>query len=148
MYGNDPKRDNTHLFHFRRGVEQIEKPVGDQLEGCSSAEHHADGKQHGKLQGFVDSPFVSGTVIKSQDRNQPVVKTEYRHEEEALELEIYTEDSGCGGREGNQDQIHQVGHDGADAHHQDRRYADKVNSAYDLSVRMKNGSGAEMNLAV
>ena len=111
MDGDRSKRDNTRLFHFRRSAEKIEKSVGNQLEGGCTAEHHADRKQHGIFKGFVDSPFVFGSIVESQDRDQTVVKAEYRHKEKALELKIHTENSRRGRREGDQDQIHQVGHD-------------------------------------
>ena len=76
MDGDRSKCDNTHLFHFRRSAEEIEKPVGNQLEGGCAAEHHADRKHHGKFKGFIDSPFVFGSVVESQNRDQAVVKVD------------------------------------------------------------------------
>ena len=35
------------------------------------------------------------TIVVSNDRRDTIVQTEYRHEEEALKLEVYTEYSSC-----------------------------------------------------
>ena len=56
----------------------------------------------------------------------PLFRPEDRHEEEALELEVYTED--CGRRLGEcaQDLVHGISHDGTDGHHQDGRRSYEV----------------------
>ena len=63
--------------------------------------------------------FMSGTVIVCDDRDHSIVHTEYRHEDKALQFEIYTI-YGCGSRrEHQQDLIHTKCGDRSDRLHDD-----------------------------
>ena len=148
MYGDDPKRVCAHAHHVRGCVEQLQQDAGNALKGDRSACHDTDSKEQGKLQSFIDAGLAAGTVVVGKNRDEAVVQTEDRHEEEALELEIHTEDSCCRGGEADQNQIHEVGHDGADGHHEDGRHADIVDPSDDGGHGMEHPAEREMNLFI
>ena len=148
MYGDDPQGVRAHAHHVRGRIEQLQKDAGDTFEGNGSADHDADGKEQSKLQSFVDAGLAPGTVVVGKNRNETVVQSEDRHEEEALELEVHAEYSRCRRGEADQNQVHEICHDGADGHHEDGRHADVVNLADDGSHGMEHPAEREMNLFI
>lgn len=138
MQGNDSEGDDTHPFHICRRVEKGQERSRDQFEGQGSAKHNADCQNQGKFQSLFDPALMSGSEVEGQNRDQTVIQSENRHEEETLQLEIDSEDGGCCRGKGNQDQIHEIGHDGSDAHHEDRRDADIVDPADDRNIGLKD----------
>ena len=97
----------------------------------------------------MDDPlFLSGTVVIGQHRDDAVIQSEHRHEEETLELEVYAEYRSCRGAERDQNPVHQVGHDGTDGHHQDGRYPHGVDAADDPGLRLQDQCEGEMNFFV
>ena len=64
---------------------------------------------------------VTGTVIIGNDWCNTVIKSKYRHKEEALQLKINTKYCSCSNRKLYQDQIHGISHNGADGLHNDGR---------------------------
>ena len=148
MHRDDPERMNSHRHQLGGGVEHFQKNAGDELERNRSAEHDADGKKKREAQSLVDPGFFSRTVVVGKNRNQTVVQTEDGHEEEALELEIDTKHSRCGGGEANQNQIHEIGHHGPDGHHKDGRNTNKIDFADDGQHRMENLPQGEVNVLI
>ena len=111
-------------------------------------QHDANRHTEGELERLVDAVFSPCAVVIGQNRNQSVVETEDRHEEEALQLEIDAEDCGRSCREYGQDHVHAVGHDGTDGHHEDGRHADKINLFDDIALRLQDALPAQVNVGV
>ena len=113
-----------------------------------AAEHDHNGNAEGELQGLVDPVFAPRAVVVGEDGDQSVVKTEDRHEEEALEFEVNAEHCcrRCG--ESGEDHVHAVSHDGADGHHQNGRDAHGVDAADRVGVGMKDPLPAQVNVFV
>ena len=49
-----------------------------------------------KAHGFHQAIGLSCAVVEADDRHHAVIQTEYRHEDEALQLEVYAEYGCCG----------------------------------------------------
>ena len=79
-----------------------------------------------------------GTVVVSNDRCDTIVQSEYRHEEEALKLKVYTEYSSCGRRKLDQDAVHRIGHDWSDRLHNNRRNTNCINVSDQAYVRTES----------
>ncbi len=76
----------------------FQEKSGHGLEQEQSNNHNADCDKNTQFQGMSDPSFVPGAVIICYDRYHSIVQSENRHEDKALQFEIYSEYSGGGGR--------------------------------------------------
>ena len=74
-----------------------------------------------------DTLLVPSPVIIGNNGNHTVVQTEHRHEDKAVQLEIYSEYGSCRCGELNQDLVHSKGHDRADRLHDNGGHAYRIN---------------------
>ena len=148
MKRDDAKCRGSDRKHIVGSIEQTKKYFRHQLEGECAAEHDADRECDGKLQCFVDALLLPSTEVVGENRDESVVEAEDRHEEKALQLEVHTEYSGCRRGESGEDQVHAVGHDGTDRHHQNRWNTDIVDLTDDFLLRVKNPGQRNVQLLV
>mgnify|MGYP000137464447 CR=1 FL=1 len=78
----------------------FQEKSGHGLEQEQSNNHNADCDKNTQFQGMSDPSFVPGAVIICYDRYHSIVQSENRHEDKALQFEIYTI-YGCGSRKRN-----------------------------------------------
>ena len=108
---DDTKCRNTNLQHVSRCIEHSKQYLWDTLK----TEKSDKSKAECSCQTDPDRPdhtlSLLGTVVVSNDRCDTIVQSEYRHEEEALKLKVYTEYGSCGRRKLDQDAVHRIGHD-------------------------------------
>ena len=93
---------------IRRAGMPMESIVSDALNRLSSGpgatcpeknhadNHNGNGIGHRKAHGFHQAIGLSCAVVEADDRHHAVIQTEYRHEDEALQLEVYAEYGCCG----------------------------------------------------
>lgn len=103
--------------HIVGGIEEAKQNVRNQIKDGKSAEHQTDGGGAAQPDRMQNTLPPARAVIVGNDRYHAVIETEDRHEEKALQLEIYAKHSGSCGREGEQDFVHTEGHDRSDGHH-------------------------------
>ena len=112
------------------------------VEHHQSDEHDAHCNADAQPDRFHDALFTAGPVVVGHNGYHAVVQSEYRHEDKALKLEIYSEYGyGCLGKS-NQDFIHPKGHDRADGLHDNRGNAYLVDNGNSSPVR---GERTEIN---
>ncbi len=105
------------LQHMVGGVEQQKELCREQLEGGQAKEHDGHCDQDTQAGGIHDAFAVSGPVIIGNDRDHAVVESEYRHENETLQFEIYAKDRYGRRGKGSQDFVHAISHDRGDGLH-------------------------------
>ena len=128
-----PQGVDSDFQHGPGGVKQrFEEPLRRQLKHKKAGHHKARGIDRRPTHRAVNALHLSRAVVVADDGNHAVVQSEYRHEEEALDLEIGPVDSYCGGTDGlkgAEDQVHHIVGEGADDHHQDGGETDLVDLA-------------------
>ena len=131
---DDPQGGDADLQHVRRGVEQAQEQMGDQQEDGRACGHDGGGVDRAQLD-RLDHPLrLPGAEVVGHDGDQAVVHAEYRHEHEALELEVHSEYGGRRGGEADEDLVHAEGHHRADGGHDDGGHAHGVDAADNLAV--------------
>ena len=141
-------RDHTHFHHILRSVEQAKKLPWKDLKAQGSGTKDHKCQRNGELQRFINPVLPLSPVIVRKNRDQTIVQSENRHEEEALKLEIHAEHRCRGLGKTNQDQIHQVTHDRSDRHHQNRRNRHIIDLPDHLRRRMEYPPKAQMQFPV
>ena len=87
--------DGQHMFG---SIEQrFHQEAWNGLEDDQTDYHDPDRDQDTHADCVGNTFFMSGTVIVCDDRDHSIIHTEYRHEDKALQFEIYTV-YGCGSR--------------------------------------------------
>ena len=119
-------------------MKKLQKGARRQLHDQCSDDHDEECHFDGKYQRLLDPLTLARSVIVGKHRDHAVVQSENRHEKEALQLKVGPEYRGCRAGKPHQNQIHQVGHHGADADHQNGRHADIIDFADRFFLRMKN----------
>ena len=134
MEADDPQGGDTDFQHIVGGVEEAQKKVGDQLEEGHAGGHDGGGVDHAQPDRFDHPLRLPCAEVVGHDGDQTVVHAEYRHEHEALELEVPPEHGGRRGGEADEDLVHPEGHHRADGGHDDGGHAHRVDAADDLSA--------------
>ena len=123
---HDAQGGNADGKHIRVRIEKAQQHLRHQLEGRDAREHQAACAQHAVFENRHDTLRPAGAVVIGGNGQPRVVNAEYRHEDEALELEIRAENGlarlsqqGAGRRivEAVEHQIEAVRHQGADCNH-------------------------------
>ncbi len=81
----------TYFKHIVRRIKHQQKLFRQKLEQYKSASHYNHRKFQSLLVCFHKSVSVLGSVIVPHYRHCTLIESEYRHEYERLNLEIYTE---------------------------------------------------------
>ena len=84
MDSDDPQGRNSDGEHLVRCIEHTQKYLWDSFKAEESDEGEAEGIQLSELDRLELSFSLTGTIIVGNDRSNPIVETEYRHEEETL----------------------------------------------------------------
>ena len=91
VYAYDPESRHAILKHLGRCVKDHEKLVWYQLEQGQTNYHEDQSKSDALFSRLFYPLFVSCSEVESYDGKHSLVKSEHRHENEALDLEIYSE---------------------------------------------------------
>ena len=135
---DDPQSGNPDLKHILRGVKQVQKILGRQLENRQPHRHNRQRIAHAETDG-ANHPFPAPrAVIVGNDGHHAVVEPKDRHENEALHLEIDAENRRGGRGKADEDPVHSIGHDRADGLHNDGRNAHRIDFADDLQIRFES----------
>ena len=132
---DDPQSRDTDFQHFIGCIEQLQKCSGNQQENGSADEHDRHRIFFRQADGLLDPFFLVGTVVIGDDRNHSVVQAENRHEDETLELEVDTENSGRSRCETDQDIVQAQVQEGSDSLHQNRWAADRIDFFDRMHIR-------------
>ena len=81
---DDPQGRNSDGEHLVRCIKHTQKYLWDSFKAEESDEGEAEGNQHTELDRLEHTFSLTGTIIVGNDRSNPIVETEYRHEEETL----------------------------------------------------------------
>ncbi len=139
---DNPQGGNADGQHLLVCLEEHEQLGRHKVEHHQSDEHDAHCNADAQPDRFHDALFTAGPVVVGHNGYHAVVQSEYRHEDKALKLEIYSEYGyGCLGKS-NQDFIHPKGHDRADGLHDNRGNAYLVDNGNSSPVR---GERTEIN---
>lgn len=139
---DNPQGRNADGQHLLVCLEEHEQLGRHKVEHHQSDEHDAHCNADAQPDRFHDALFTAGPVVVGYNGYHAVVQSEYRHEDKALKLEIYSEYGyGCLGKT-NQDFIHPKGHDRADGLHDNRGNAYLVDNGNSSPVR---GERTEIN---
>ena len=84
MDSDDPQGRNSDGEHLVRCIEHTQKYLWDSFKAEESDEGEAEGNQHTELDRLEHTFSLTGTIIVGNDWSNPIVETEYRHEEETL----------------------------------------------------------------
>ncbi|MPM40000.1 hypothetical protein SDC9_86638 [bioreactor metagenome] len=145
---DDSERRNADGQHIRRSFEQKQQLCGQQLQGQQAAEHHNDRIDNRQAEGLDNPCFFLGAEVIRNNGNHAVVETKNRHKDEALQLEVNAEQRRGGGGEGNQDQVHAVGHNRGNGGHGNAGDSHRVNMADNCQLRVQNTAQAELNFLI
>ena len=93
MHTDYSERRNTDFEHIARGAEHSKKHLWYELKAGKANEEQTECCYQADLYCLNHTLSVLSTVVECDDRCDSVVQSEYRHKEEALQLEINTENS-------------------------------------------------------
>ena len=127
---------DTDLQHLFRCIEDAQKLRSQRPERDGTGSHHSHRIFCRQFHGSHQAVRLSCAIVETDDGNHTVIQTEYRHEDEALQFEVYTEYRCCCGSKGDEDLIHTEGHDRTDGCHTDGRHANGINGFHCMGLQM------------
>ena len=133
---DDAQGGNADGKHLLGCVEDAQKLLCEGPEKNHADNHNGNGIGHRKAHGFHQAVRLSCAVVEANDWHHAVVQTEYRHKDEALQLEVYAEYRRCRRGKANQNLIHAEGHHRADGCHADGRNPDGINALDCVCLQM------------
>ena len=133
---DNPQGRAANVQEFRAGIENHQQRFREKLEHRQPQNHQCQTADAGEFQCPQNPLRLSCAVVVGNDGNGRVVDTEQRHKEEALQLEVDAEHTGCRLRKALQNLVHAKIHHRANAVHHHRGNAHCQDAAHRLLVQL------------
>lgn len=100
--------------HFVTGIKKAEQPVRKQLEQGGTETHNRKRHKQGGTYCIRNALVMLCAVVVGNNRNDAVIKAEYRHKDKAVQLKIDAVDGNRSSTEPSKNNVHKIRYDRGD----------------------------------